>query len=228
VGGSPRDQQEERTDREAEMPHTLDHAAVGAALRRIRQAKRLTLEAVTDVCGVDTGNLSRIERGDLGWSLPTIANIAKAMKVDLSEIIAEAERERGGRRGASMSVVMSVPVINIDELSEGKLQPAIRKSKDTTTVTVDVSTNAFAFRIRGNSMSPDFKPGELIVVDPDLTPAFGNYVLVAVDDGVVFRCMEVEGNKTYLHAVDKRFPAIPLKRTHKIIGVARQAIRELM
>jgi SOS-response transcriptional repressor LexA len=41
----------------------------------------------------------------------------------------------------------------------------------------DVSARAFALRIVGDSMLPEFREGDIIIVDPDVTPQPGDYVV---------------------------------------------------
>lgn len=39
------------------------------------------------------------------------------------------------------------------------------------------SNRSFALKIKGDSMSPDFKEGDIIIVDPDLDPRPGDFVI---------------------------------------------------
>lgn len=45
------------------------------------------------------------------------------------------------------------------------------------TADLDASSNAFAVWVQGNSMEPDFNDGDLIIVDPDLVPMPGDFVV---------------------------------------------------
>lgn len=42
---------------------------------------------------------------------------------------------------------------------------------------MDCSENAFALKIQGDSMQPEFKAGDVIVVDPDIEPCPGEFVV---------------------------------------------------
>ncbi len=42
---------------------------------------------------------------------------------------------------------------------------------------MDVSDHAFALEIDGNSMMPEFSPGDRVIVDPDLSPRPGDFVV---------------------------------------------------
>lgn len=207
------------------MANGLDLVAVGAAVRRLRQAKQLTLEEVSASSGVNTGNLSRIERGGLGWSLDTLASIARVLQVPLAELISEAERGVGV--GVSTEIAVAVPILKLEDLKGSKLQQLMRKSTEHVKTTAPVGPAAFAFRYSGGAM-PEFRQGELIIIDPAVDPVYGHLVLVQTDEGVIFRVLETDGDMPHLVARNKQYPAILLNpRKHKILGVARQAIRNL-
>ncbi|WP_235961408.1 XRE family transcriptional regulator [Spirabiliibacterium mucosae] len=41
----------------------------------------------------------------------------------------------------------------------------------------DLSENSFALRIKGDSMEPEFKEGDVIIIDPNVTPLPGEFVV---------------------------------------------------
>lgn len=59
---------------------------VGSNIRRIRREKELTLEQVSAETGINTGNLSRIERDQAGFSQNTLRTIAKALGVTVVDL----------------------------------------------------------------------------------------------------------------------------------------------
>lgn len=42
---------------------------------------------------------------------------------------------------------------------------------------LDLSTSAFALKIKGDSMSPEFREGDTVIIDPAITPLPGDYVV---------------------------------------------------
>ncbi len=46
-----------------------------------------------------------------------------------------------------------------------------------------VSNQAFALRIHGDSMKPEFSVGEVIIVDPAVKPRIGKYVVAKIETG---------------------------------------------
>lgn len=58
----------------------------GPAIRALREAKGISLESLALAAQVDSGNLSRVERGDRKASLDVIARIANALEVPAEAI----------------------------------------------------------------------------------------------------------------------------------------------
>ena len=42
---------------------------------------------------------------------------------------------------------------------------------------LELSTNALAFEIKGDSMAPEFNPGDRVIIDPNVNPQAGDYVV---------------------------------------------------
>ena len=57
----------------------------------------------------------------------------------------------------------------------------------------DVPDNAYALTIKGSSMEPVFHEGETVIVNPDLSPRPGDYVVARIDNG----CMNEATMKQY-------------------------------
>lgn len=62
---------------------------IAARLRSIRRHKRVTLERLASLCGLDRGYLSRIERGHKTPSLAALLSIGKALDVQMAHLFGE-------------------------------------------------------------------------------------------------------------------------------------------
>lgn len=47
---------------------------------------------------------------------------------------------------------------------------------------LELSPSAFALRIKGDSMLPEFREGDTVIIDPAVTPLPGDYVVAKNDD----------------------------------------------
>jgi len=90
---------------------------------------------------------------------------------------------------------------------------------------VQVRAHTFALRVEGDSMAPEFLPGALIVVEPELDPQPGNYVIARNGEGeVTFKQLVRDGADWYLKPLNERYPIKPLGGA-KILGVVREQVR---
>lgn len=53
---------------------------------------------------------------------------------------------------------------------------------DYVVVQADLGSNTFALKVHGNSMEPEFKEGDTIIIDPDIKPSPGDYVVARNED----------------------------------------------
>lgn len=89
---------------------------LGAALRRLRQLRGLTLADMAYTVGLDPANLSRLERGKQGYSPIVLEKVAHFLGMRLSELFREAEREAGDHvreEGAGYASSLKKPVIQM-------------------------------------------------------------------------------------------------------------------
>lgn len=73
---------------------------------------------------------------------------------------------------------------------------------------VRCSNGTFVLRVRGESMEPRFHDGDLIFVDPAVSPDHGRFVVVcdAVSGMATFKQLIVEGERKYLKALNPDWP----------------------
>lgn len=64
---------------------------LGKAVRRLREAAGHSQEGFAVVVGVHRTTMGRIERGNFNVTLGTLERLAKALKIPVSSLIAEAE-----------------------------------------------------------------------------------------------------------------------------------------
>ncbi len=72
------------------MPANED---LGRAIRRLRQAQRLSIEALAFKAGVTSAHLSRMERGHGNPTWVTLRGVAGALGVTVAQLARAAEEE---------------------------------------------------------------------------------------------------------------------------------------
>jgi transcriptional regulator with XRE-family HTH domain len=69
------------------------NAELGRAIRRLRKARLLTIEALARQAGMDPAYLSNIERGIRNPTWRKLSTVSRALGVSMSRIVDEAEVE---------------------------------------------------------------------------------------------------------------------------------------
>jgi transcriptional regulator with XRE-family HTH domain len=60
---------------------------LGANIKRLREAKKLSLREMSYACNIDNSKISKIENGQINITFTTILQIALALEIQPSEIL---------------------------------------------------------------------------------------------------------------------------------------------
>ncbi len=77
----------------ARSKHSDPKPAFGRTVRRLRQSKGLSQEALAELAGIHRSYIGDVERGTRNIALVNMTQIAKALGVSLSSLIGEMEKE---------------------------------------------------------------------------------------------------------------------------------------
>ena len=146
----------------------------------------------------------------------------------------EWERERKSRLGLGNvepgpDIVGRVPVISWVQAGGWTGIDEVKTTPDEINEWVytfrNLSENAFALRVQGDSMEPEFTEGDIVVVEPNAYVDNGKYVIAVFDDSAesaeaVFKQIRFEGDRTYLVPKNPRYPVMDVTgKDFRIVGV---------
>lgn len=156
---------------------------VGSEIRRRRKALKWTLEDLANRVDSDTGNLSRIETGKQGASEDMLRKIAVALGCAVADLFAGAE----GATNVAVAPIGTrrIPLISYVQaghMTEAVDPYAVGDGADWLLTDLDLSANAFALKIKGDSMLPEFREGDTVIIDPAVLPLPGDYVVAKNGD----------------------------------------------
>ena len=80
----------------------------------------------------------------------------------------------------------------------------------------------FALQVIGDSMAPEFRAGEIIVVEPEGLARDGAYVVAWYHDEWIFRQLRRNAAGWTLHALNPAWPDLPLTDLSAVRGVIIQ------
>jgi len=165
-------------------------ATLGARLRARREAVGLTQEKLARQCGVSRAAVAQWEAGVTRPGLDNLMRAAKALGVWLSWLTAGDQSLPDGPSpfappsGPSLPYRRRLPVIDYVRagLWDAVADPyAPGGGMDDIATDLDLSPKAFALVVRGESMDPEFRDGDKIIIDPDVAPQPGDFVVAKLD-----------------------------------------------
>lgn len=131
---------------------------VGAEIRRRRKALKWTLEELANRVDSDTGNLSRVETGKQGASEEVLRKIAHALGCTVADLFAGTEA--AANVAPAPLGTRRIPLVSY--VQAGHMTEAV---------------DPYALKIKGDSMLPEFREGDTVIIDPVIPPLPGDYVV---------------------------------------------------
>lgn len=151
---------------------------IGSEIRRRRKALEWTLEELASRVNSDTGNLSRIETGKQGVSKEMLEKLAKAFGCTVTDLFAGAEgADNVSKVPLGTRRIPLISYVQAGHMTEAIDPYSIGNSEEWLLTDLDLAMNAFALKIKGDSMLPEFREGDTVIIDPSVQPLPGDYVV---------------------------------------------------
>lgn len=88
--------------------------------------------------------------------------------------------------------------------------------------TVPIKAHTYALRVSGDSMEPEFPEGCIIIVEPEMEPRHGDYVIVRNGSNeATFKQLIQDGADCYLKPINPRYPVKQMPKGAVFCGVVR-------
>lgn len=202
-----------------EMPE-IDVRTLGARLKQYREDKGISQRELARRAGIGQKTLQRIESGEMLLMSPHLPKLAAKLNVILNDPFA------GNFLEPSLIKGKPVPVWDSSEVAKWAVDPTKYHPMETKTWMVPQEQHGpetFAMTVHGDSMLPLFRNGERVVVDPDVTPSSGRYVVaVGPEDRA---CVKVYAARGKDAAGKDRFELRPLNDLYETWYSDREEIR---
>jgi SOS-response transcriptional repressor LexA len=162
--------------------------------------------------GVPQPTAHRILAGDAkSPRIDNVMKLAKAMGLDGADLLAgklNAEFDNNVTEGPAIKGrVPRISWVQAGTLSEAidLFEPGY--AEEWLDCPFPHSSTAFCLEVRGNSMFPEYRPGELILVEPQLEAIHDDDIVARTPDGqATFKRLQVSEDGTFLLALNPEFP----------------------
>jgi SOS-response transcriptional repressor LexA len=137
---------------------------IGQRIRDARERAGLTQQALGRLCGVSRAAVAQWESDT---TLPSLSHLQRAADAP------------PGPRGRPVPVIDYVTAGNWDTVTDpcpsGRGVDALMTERR-------ISANTFALIVRGTSMEPEFREGDKVIIDLEVTPLPGDFVVAKLTE----------------------------------------------
>jgi repressor LexA len=215
-------------------------ATIGERLRTARETKELDQATLADKAGVVTRTLQRWEKGEQVPDGVAITRLARATGVQASWLLTgegemyppPAPRPENVYTlpGSNRRRVKTMDVPLISAVPAGKVATLFHPDYVDDYVTVDdvKDPQAFALKVKGNSMSPRIEDGDVVIVSPQQEARSGDICVARVNGEDTLKKVKFEGNYVHLIPLNPEFdPMTVKKRDVNFVWKVVKLIKEL-
>jgi len=196
---------------------------IGERLREARENKEMDQSTLAEKAGIVTRTLQRWEKGEQVPDGVAITRLAKATGVQASWLLTgEGDRYVSPSRpenmymipGASRRKTKLVDLPLISAVPAGKVATLFHPDYADDYVTVDdiKDSQAFALRVKGNSMATRIEDGDVVIVSPQQEARSGDVCVIRVNGEDTLKKVKFEGNYIHLIPFNPEFDPVVVKR----------------
>ncbi len=205
---------------------------IGQRIQIERKAKGLTQAKLAELAGdLKQPRVNNWEQGIRTPGPEEIKLLAKVLEVSPAFLMCLTDRKQPHPLDKNY-VGALIPLLHFEQLDDSQYWIKTIKNGEYDgeiifiPVTIElakmVGENAFALKMEDESMEPEIRPNDVLIVNPDATPKPGNFVVVKSDDDpeiLVRRYKQVSVSKSNqqfeLLATNKNWPDI---QSHELVG----------
>lgn len=178
----------------------MKNISVGERIRARRKELRLTQKDLASKVGVSHVSISQWEKDETAPRGDNLLALAKALGV--SALFISTGAESGSNVTPIEMGTKKIPLLSFVQAGMWTESSEIRSydgGMNYLLVEDDCSDGTFGLVIEGNSMTPKFNPGDKIIVDPEVYPIPGDFVVArdGLKNETVFKKYRPTGTDSY-------------------------------
>jgi len=181
--------------------------------------------------GVGQTTIGRALKAETDTGIDRVESLARAFKLEAQDLIDNGliDRLKGGESNISSGHGLYDPVPLISWVTAGMLSESfdllsINHAEEWLQCPYSHSPSAFCLQVNGLSMFPEYRDGEIILVDPDIEARHNSDVVVRTpepDRKTTFKRLQITEEGVFLLALNPDYPSriLEMPEDTKICGV---------
>ncbi|MBF0319060.1 MAG: helix-turn-helix domain-containing protein [Nitrospirae bacterium] len=200
------------------MNTTIDER-VRNKIVRILQQRGIKQKELASMIGVMPQNLNAYMTGKRGFGKKNICRIAKALDIPEEDFYSDSNVSRTKIKKAKRVPLISWVKAGLWHEAVDIFQPGYADQW----LAYDTKDEySFCLTVEGNSMEPEFKAGDIVVVSPSLAAVSGNYVVAKFGDDVTLKKLKILEDSVLLKPLNPDYDDIVIsgrdRKNLRIVG----------
>lgn len=190
---------------------------LGELIRERRKSVGLRYSDLEKTSGLTYAYLKSLEEGERIPKIETLMRLSEALKTPFHELISAL----GAPIIGTLNIVPVIAWVHAGCWCETVEEPEVIEW-----VVSDVAIkNVFGLRVEGDSMTPEFAHGDIIIVDPEAVCDNGSFVIALKGNETMFKQYKTYGKTTVLRPLNTKYEEILLTDEIQIIGKVVRKIK---
>ena len=204
--------------------------AVGKYLRKKRGEAELSLREASRLAHVSHTHIMDIEEGKRSPTFDKVMNILKAYRADVLEFLRETGYLPKNAEPTATGTMRRIPVVSwVTAGKWAETGESLHSEDPIEWIASDIKgKNTFALRVKDDSMEPEFKEGDLLIVSPAAKAGNGDYVVAKnSEEAATFRQFKRYDNTRILHPLNGKYEDIVMSKSrgYRIIAALAEMRR---
>ena len=196
--------------------------AIGEYIRETRKELKLTTVELAKLSGVSQGHITLIENGKRIPSFLIMIKLVNALEVNWESFLHDTGYINTDIEPARRGFSRPVPLLSWVKAGDwAEVTGILELGGAEEWVDTGVrGPNVFALRVVGDSMEPEFKEGEIVIVNPNAGANPNDYVIVKnSEEEASLKQLKRYGNRWIFHPLNPKYEDLELKRGEfRIVG----------
>lgn len=175
--------------------------------------------------GVPPATLARLRRDGGNPTLSSIEPLLDFFRIDMDAFLYEDMSSLNYQNRKKMGELVHISIYSLEDIVSGHENAKVLKFIGAAGIT---GKNVFGISINNDALVPAFQSNSIVIIDPNLKPVEGDYILCCLgsgeEDAPVFRQIFMDGNDYYFKPINPGFGDMKHYENYKIMGVVIKSI----
>ncbi|WP_419420733.1 helix-turn-helix domain-containing protein [Legionella sp. D16C41] len=165
---------------------------IGKRIKDERLAKGLTRKGLAELTNdLNVSRINNYERGERTPGPLEIKQLAKALEVSAAFLMCLSDDKQGAlKKSPGLGALIPIltyqqacnPVEHIDQIKQDTYSEKVDLIPIAPKLSERISEYAFALEVQDSSMIPEFRVGDILIVDPQILPKPGDFIVAQLNE----------------------------------------------